>query len=76
MLSDPLEIQEFMKHTIYRAKGCEFCGNTGYKGRTAVLEILVVNHGMKTLQVACLEHIKNGVTSIDEFVRTLGLAGE
>lgn len=98
VLSDPLEIQEFMKHTIYRAKGCEFCGNTGYKGRTAVLEILVVNndlkkliaqrahdveieeyavkHGMKTLQVACLEHIKNGVTSIDEFVRTLGLAGE
>ncbi len=98
VLSDPLEIQEFMKHTIYRPKGCEFCGNTGYKGRTAVLEILVVNndlkkliaqrahdveieeyavkHGMKTLKVACLEHIKNGVTSIDEFVRTLGLAGE
>ncbi len=98
VLSDPLEIQEFMKHTVYRAKGCEFCGNTGYKGRTAVLEILVVNndlkkliaqrahdveieeyavkHGMKTLKVACLEHIKNGVTSIDEFVRTLGLAGE
>ncbi len=98
VLSDPLEIQEFMKHKVYRARGCEFCGNTGYKGRTAVLEILVVNndlkkliaqrahdveieeyavkHGMKTLKVACLEHIKNGVTSIDEFVRTLGLAGE
>lgn len=98
ILVDPLEIQEFMKHKIYRARGCEFCNNTGYKGRTAVLEILVVNndlkkliaqrahdveieeyavkHGMKTLKVACLEHIKNGVTSIDEFVRTLGLAGE
>ena len=98
VLSDPLEIQEFMKHKIYRAKGCEFCNNTGYKGRTAALEILVVNndlkkliaqrahdveieeyavkHGMKTLNVACLEHIKNGITSIDEFVRTLGLAGE
>ncbi len=98
ILTDPLEIQEFMNHTIYRARGCEFCNNTGYKGRTAVLEILVVNndlkkliaqrahdveieeyaveHGMRTLDKACIEHIKNGVTSIDEFVRTLGLAGE
>ncbi len=98
VLTDPLEIQEFMKQTIYRARGCEFCGNTGYKGRTAALEILVVNndlkkliaqrahdveieeyavkHGMKTLDRACLEHIKNGITSIEEFVRILGLAGE
>jgi len=98
VLTDPVEIQEFMKHKIYRAKGCEFCGNTGYKGRTAVLEVLVVNndlkkliaqrahdveieeyavkHGMRTLDKACLEHIKNGITSIDEFVRILGLAGE
>ncbi len=98
ILTDPIEIQEFMKHKIYRARGCEFCNNTGYKGRTAVLEILVVNndlkkliaqrahdveieeyaveHGMRTLDKACIEHIKNGVTSIDEFVRILGLAGE
>ncbi len=98
VLSDPLEIQEFMKQKIYRARGCEFCSNTGYKGRTAVLEVLVVNndlkkliaqrahdveieeyavkHGMKTLHRACLDHIKNGITSIDEFVRILGLAGE
>ncbi len=98
ILTDPLEIQEFMKHKIYRSRGCDFCGNTGYKGRTAVLEILVVNndlkkliaqrahdveieeyaveHGMKTLDKACIDHIKNGVTSIDEFVRILGLAGE
>lgn len=98
VLTDPVEIQEFMKQTIYKPKGCEFCGNTGYKGRTAVLEVLVVNndlkkliaqrahdveieeyavkHGMKTLDKACLDHIKNGVTSIEEFVRILGLAGE
>ncbi len=98
VLTDPIEIQEFMKQKIYKAKGCEFCNNTGYKGRTAVLEVLVVNndlkkliaqrahdveieeyavkHGMKTLHKACLEHIKNGITSVDEFVRILGLAGE
>ena len=49
ILVDPLEIQEFMKHKIYRARGCEFCNNTGYKGRTAVLEILVVNNDLKNL---------------------------
>ena len=40
------------------------------------LEEYAVNHGMKTLKMACLEHILNGITTIDEFVRILGLASE
>ena len=40
------------------------------------IEEYAVEHGMKTLDKACIDHIKNGVTSIDEFVRILGLAGE
>lgn len=34
------------------------------------------NEGMLVLQAACLRHIKEGKTSIDEFVRVLGLATE
>ena len=40
------------------------------------LEDYAIKHGMKTLKMSCLEHILNGVTTIDEFVRILGLASE
>ncbi len=40
------------------------------------LEDYAIKHGMKTLKMACLEHILKGVTTIDEFVRILGLATE
>ena len=33
--------------TISRPQGCQFCNNTGYKGRTAVHEILYVNEKMQ-----------------------------
>ena len=40
------------------------------------LEDYAIKHGMKTLKMSCLEHILNGITTIDEFVRILGLANE
>ncbi len=40
------------------------------------LEDYAIKHGMKTLKMSCLEHVLNGVTTIDEFVRILGLASE
>lgn len=93
------EIREFMKKPIYRAKGCNKCGFTGYKGRLGVYEIMTitkeikkliasgahdleieeaaVNHnGMKTLNMSCMGHILNGMTTIDEFVRVLGVVNE
>jgi general secretion pathway protein E len=35
--------------TLYRAAGCEHCGHTGYSGRTAILELLVMNEPIKQL---------------------------
>lgn len=32
---------------IYRPQGCQFCNNTGYKGRTAVHEIMYMNENMR-----------------------------
>ncbi len=93
------DIREFMKKPIYRPKGCNKCGFTGYKGRLGVYEIMTitkeikkliaqgahdleieeaaVNHnGMKTLYNSCIGHILNGLTTIDEFVRVLGIVNE
>ncbi len=40
------------------------------------IEECAVDHGMKTLSASCLKHILEGHTTIEEFVRVLGLAGE
>jgi general secretion pathway protein E len=34
---------------IYRAKGCRVCRNTGYRGRTAVQELMVVDDNVRDL---------------------------
>ena len=98
IIADEKEIQEFMKKPIYRAKGCNKCDFSGYKGRLGVYEIMAINkeikklvalgahdleieeaavkNGMKTLNQSCLIHILNGETTIDEFVRVLGVVNE
>ncbi|MGB5539011.1 MAG: type II secretion system ATPase GspE [Gammaproteobacteria bacterium] len=35
--------------TLYEAKGCEHCGHTGYSGRSAVLELLVMTDSIRQL---------------------------
>ena len=44
-----LSHEQFKGHTIYQAKGCEKCFNTGYRGRAAIFEIMHVEEGMKNL---------------------------
>ena len=92
---DEEEIERLMKTPIYRAKGCNKCGFSGYKGRLGIYEImaitkgirklvasgahdieieeLAVQNGMKTLNQSCIGHIISGQTTIDEFVRVLGI---
>ena len=35
--------------TMFKAKGCEFCNYTGYKGRKGIFELLVVNDDIRDL---------------------------
>ena len=98
ILADEDEIQKLIKTPIYRAKGCNKCEFTGYKGRLGVYEIMQINkeikrliamgahdleiedaavkNGMKTLHQSCMNHILAGLTTIDEFVRVLGVVNE
>lgn len=91
-------IQKLMKTPIYRAKGCNKCDFSGYKGRLGLYEIMqitkeikklvaqgahdleiedaAVQNGMTTLNQSCFNHIMNGLTTIDEFVRVLGIVSE
>ena len=78
--------------TFYTGKGCSKCRYTGYKGRTAIDEILEVkqnirslifessneeqikvealNNGMTPLREAGIEKIEEGVTTIQEVIRS------
>ncbi|MEF3168311.1 MAG: Flp pilus assembly complex ATPase component TadA [Deltaproteobacteria bacterium] len=47
--SRPLDPSRFASATLYRAKGCPFCNNTGYKGRLAIHELLISNDELKRL---------------------------
>ncbi len=98
IMTNEADIEAFMKKPIYRPKGCNKCGFTGYKGRLGVYEIMPINkeikklvangahdldieeaavkNGMTTLHQSCINHILEGATSIEEFVRVLGVVSE
>ena len=43
------DIQKFMKQPVYRAKGCNQCDFTGYKGRLGVYEIMPITKDIKKI---------------------------
>ena len=43
----------FANRAIYKAQGCPVCGQTGYKGRGAIFEVL---HVSETLRSMITEH--------------------
>jgi len=47
-----LAIKPGVVKTIYREKGCEACGGSGYKGRTGLHELLVMNDEIRGLITA------------------------
>jgi len=40
---------QFQETTIYRTDGCENCFHTGYKGRTGIFEIMLLDSSLKSL---------------------------
>lgn len=41
--------EDFQGCTVYKAVGCDECNNTGYKGRTAIYEFLVVDEDIRQM---------------------------
>ena len=67
---------------LTRGKGCPYCGNTGYKGRIAIHEVLVLDRQIKNMvnsgksndeikDEACVE----GMKTLEESARELVLNG-
>lgn len=56
---------------VFKGKGCEWCNFTGFYGRTAIYEILIVNPSIKRLIVekATVEDVK--IKAVENGMRTL-----
>jgi len=48
--------------TIYRARGCEQCFQTGYRGRIAIFEIMILDQNLKSLIIST--HDSNQIKSL------------
>ena len=44
-----IDRQQLDRHLLYRKQGCAACMNTGYRGRTAIFEILIMDDPIKNL---------------------------
>ncbi len=44
-----LDPQEHKDVTLFRGRGCDFCRNTGYKGRIGVFELMTINEELRNL---------------------------
>lgn len=63
------------KFTLYRTKGCDACGGSGYKGRVGLHELLI---GTDLLKKQIQEHARVAelfATAINEGMRTLKMDG-
>ena len=89
-------VPEGVEH--FEAGGCAECGNTGYRGRIAVMEVLIVDaeverrvstnepvdriveaargNGMRSLWESGVQHVLDGVTSLDELLRVLDVPAD
>lgn len=69
-------------HKLYKGKGCSKCYNTGYKGRVAIHEVLIMNRELKGLVEGHASSdqirqaaLKNGMIELSENCRELVLGG-
>ena len=60
---------------VNRGRGCNVCSGTGYKGRVALYEIMVVSDTMREMVVAGDSSGKLKQKAIEEGMRTLRMSG-
>lgn len=71
ILTDPTDIKKFMQTKIYKPHGCPNCKNTGYLGRLAVLEILVINKEIRKMISQRAHDIEIEEYAVKQGMRTL-----
>jgi len=56
---------------LYRGKGCDYCKNTGYRGRTAIYEMVRINDEIRSMIMKSCSSNEIKETAIKNGMRTL-----
>jgi len=67
--------EESEKVVIYKGRGCPFCGNTGYKGRVGLFEVLEVSDNIRELILVGASALEIRRKAIEEGMITLRASG-
>lgn len=57
--------------TLYRGRGCEACGQTGYRGRTTIMELLVMSDAIRRHVLRRAEAKELQRAAVDAGMRTM-----
>ncbi len=74
ILTDPIEIQKLTQTKIYKPHGCPHCKNSGYLGRLAVMEILVVNNEIRKMIAQRAHDVEIEDYAIKQGMKTLKMS--
>lgn len=78
---EKLHLQADQPITIYRARGCEACNQTGYQGRAGIFEVIIIDDTLRTLihnraaETELIEYARQNSPSIRADGRNRVLAG-
>lgn len=67
--------EDAKKIKVYKPKGCSSCHNTGYKGRTALFEVLEVSEEIKDLILSKAQSKEIKKKAIEQGMLTLRQSG-
>ncbi len=67
--------EQFQGATIFKAKGCENCFHTGYKGRTGIFEIMVLESRLKSLILRSFDSNRIKKEAVSQNMVTLRMDG-
>lgn len=61
----------FQGATLYRGRGCERCKNTGYAGRTAIIEVMTVTDELRKMIIERKSAMEIGKMAVAQGMKTL-----
>lgn len=61
----------FKGSQLFRGRGCDRCGNTGYAGRLAIIEAMTVTDEVRKLVIQRASAMEIGKVAIDQGMKTL-----
>ena len=67
------DAQPDLKIVVYKGQGCQYCRGTGYRGRTGIFEIMVLNDELREAVVRGLSSTELAALAIKHGTRTLAV---